>query len=411
MAKQALGLGSAANDNSGDTLRAGGDKINDNFTEIYAAIGNGTTLTLNVTNPAVGQVLRYNGSTFLPSDYTQLTSALDVNGNSIVSASNGNIAIDPNGTGNVTIANGSITNTFNGTTGIIDLPTKVYYKNEYSALSAAPAAATYTGYFFTVDGDDNPYVNINITAGGAGDVRAKVLTEYSSIGLLSDVDITTAAPTDGQVLKWVAASNKFAPANDIQGTSGSTQNLFATVAGDSGSTTANTTTDTLTVAGGTNITTAVVGDTVTVNFSGTLVSTFTALTDTDMSGITQGDSLFYNGTNWVVSRSPLTWWELGATGNAQNFTFNGPGFSAATNDPQIYVQRGATYAFDNSTNGGAHPFRIQSSAGLSGTPYTTGQSGSGTAVLYWTVPMDAPGTLYYQCTIHSQMNGTITVVS
>ena len=411
MAKQALGLGSAANDNSGDTLRAGGDKINDNFTEIYGAIGNGTTLTLNVTNPAVGQVLRYNGSTFLPSDYTQLTSALDVNGNSIVSASNGNIAIDPNGTGNVTIANGSITNTFNGTTGIIDLPTKVYYKNEYSALSAAPAAATYTGYFFTVDGDDNPYVNINITAGGAGDVRAKVITEYSSIGLLSDVDITTAAPTDGQVLKWVAASNKFAPANDIQGTSGSTQNLFATVAGDSGSTTANTTTDTLTVAGGTNITTAVVGDTVTVNFSGTLVSTFTALTDTDMSGITQGDSLFYNGTNWVVSRSPLTWWELGATSNAQNFTFNGPGFSAATNDPQIYVQRGATYAFDNSVNGGAHPFRIQSSAGLSGTPYTTGQSGSGTAVLYWTVPMDAPGTLYYQCTIHSQMNGTITVVS
>ena len=411
MAKQALGLGSAANDNSGDTLRAGGDKINDNFTEIYGAIGNGTTLTLNVTNPAVGQVLRYNGSTFLPSDYTQLTSALDVNGNSIVSASNGNIAIDPNGTGNVTIANGSITNTFNGTTGIIDLPTKVYYKNEYSALSAAPAAATYTGYFFTVDGDDNPYVNINITAGGAGDVRAKVLTEYSSIGLLSDVDITTAAPTDGQVLKWVAASSKFAPANDIQGTSGSTQNLFATVAGDSGSTTANTTTDTLTVAGGTNISTAVVGDTVTVNFSGTLVSTFTGLTDTDMSGITQGDSLFYNGTNWVVSRSPLTWWELGATSNAQNFTFNGPGFSAATNDPQIYVQRGATYAFDNSVNGGAHPFRIQSSAGLSGTPYTTGQSGSGTAVLYWTVPMDAPGTLYYQCTIHSQMNGTITVVS
>ena len=218
MAKQALGLGSAANDNSGDTLRAGGDKINDNFTEIYGAIGNGTTLTLNVTNPAVGQVLRYNGSTFLPSDYTQLTSALDVNGNSIVSASNGNIAIDPNGTGNVTIANGSITNTFNGTTGINDLPTKVYYKNEYSALSAAPAAATYTGYFFTVDGDDNPYVNINITAGGAGDVRAKVVTEYSSIGLLSDVDITTAAPTNNQVLKW--NGTKFVPADDIQGTSG-----------------------------------------------------------------------------------------------------------------------------------------------------------------------------------------------
>ena len=79
MAKQALGLGTIANDNTGDTLRAGGDKINDNFSELYSALGNGTTLTVNVTNPAAGQVLRYNGSTFLPSDYTNLTAALDVN--------------------------------------------------------------------------------------------------------------------------------------------------------------------------------------------------------------------------------------------------------------------------------------------------------------------------------------------
>ena len=31
--------------------------------------------------------------------------------------------------------------------------------------------------------------------------------------------------------------------------------------------------------------------------------------------------------------------------------------------------RGMTYAFDNNT-GGNHPFRIQSTQGLSGTPYT-----------------------------------------
>ena len=170
MAKQSLGLGASANDNTGDTLRAGGDKINDNFTEIYGAIGNGTTLTVSVTNPAVGQVLRYNGSIFLPSDYTQLTSALDVNGNSIISSSNGNIAVATNGTGDITLAAGSVTSVFDGATGTIDFPTKISYKNEYASLGAAPAAATYTGYFFTVDGDDNPYVNINITAGGAGDV-------------------------------------------------------------------------------------------------------------------------------------------------------------------------------------------------------------------------------------------------
>ena len=93
MAKQTIGLGSAANDNTGDTLRVGGDKVNDNFNEIYAALGNGSTLTVSTNNPAVGQVLRYNGSTFLPSDYTNLTGALDTNGNSIVSSNNNNAEI------------------------------------------------------------------------------------------------------------------------------------------------------------------------------------------------------------------------------------------------------------------------------------------------------------------------------
>ncbi len=406
MAKQTLGLGSAANDNTGDTLRAGGDKINDNFSEVYTALGNGSNLTVTLANPAVGHVLRYNGTTFLPSDYTQLTSALDVNSNSIISASNGNIVVAPNGTGNVTISNGSVTSTFNGTDGIIDMPTKVKYKNEYANLGAAPAAATYTGYFFTVDGDDNPYVNINITAGGAGDVQAKVLTQYSSIDLLTDVDTTTAAPTSNQVLKW--NGTKWAPANDDSGIS--SLNIWASVAGDSGSTTADSQSDTLTVAGGTNITTAVSGDTLTVNFDGTLVTTYAALTDTDVTGVTQGDSLFYNGTVWSVVRSPITWWEINANGSS-DYTFAGPGFPTTANDPTIYVNRGFTYAFDNSVQGGAHPFRIQSTQGLTGTPYTTGQSGAGTTVLYWTVPMDAPNTLYYQCTLHAAMQGTINVVT
>ena len=44
MAKQTVGIGSNANDGTGDTLRAGADKINDNFNEVYNALGNGTTL-------------------------------------------------------------------------------------------------------------------------------------------------------------------------------------------------------------------------------------------------------------------------------------------------------------------------------------------------------------------------------
>ena len=47
MAKQSIGLGSSANDGSGDTLRAGGDKVNDNFTEVYNALGDGSTIAAN----------------------------------------------------------------------------------------------------------------------------------------------------------------------------------------------------------------------------------------------------------------------------------------------------------------------------------------------------------------------------
>jgi len=37
MAKQTVNIGATANDNTGDTIRVGGDKINDNFTELYDA--------------------------------------------------------------------------------------------------------------------------------------------------------------------------------------------------------------------------------------------------------------------------------------------------------------------------------------------------------------------------------------
>ena len=48
MAKQTVGIGSSANDGTGDTLRAGADKINDNFNEIYAALGNSSNVLTDI---------------------------------------------------------------------------------------------------------------------------------------------------------------------------------------------------------------------------------------------------------------------------------------------------------------------------------------------------------------------------
>jgi hypothetical protein len=38
MAQQIINIGAAPNDSTGDTIRDGGDKINGNFTELYAAV-------------------------------------------------------------------------------------------------------------------------------------------------------------------------------------------------------------------------------------------------------------------------------------------------------------------------------------------------------------------------------------
>ena len=44
MAKQDIGVGTTANDGTGDNLRAGAQKVNANFAEVYTLLGDGTTL-------------------------------------------------------------------------------------------------------------------------------------------------------------------------------------------------------------------------------------------------------------------------------------------------------------------------------------------------------------------------------
>lgn len=74
MAQQTIGIGTTANDGTGDALRTAFDKVNDNFTEIYTELG-GTSL-----------------------------SNLTITGNTISSDdTNGDINFDPNGTGGVVI--------------------------------------------------------------------------------------------------------------------------------------------------------------------------------------------------------------------------------------------------------------------------------------------------------------------
>ena len=52
MAYQSIGIGSSAGDGTGDTLRNGADKVNDNFVEIYTLLGTGSALSSGISATA-----------------------------------------------------------------------------------------------------------------------------------------------------------------------------------------------------------------------------------------------------------------------------------------------------------------------------------------------------------------------
>ena len=63
MAKQIINIGTTDNDGTGSTIRVGGDIVNDNFTEVYSTLGDGSTITFDLSGATNGQALVYNSST------------------------------------------------------------------------------------------------------------------------------------------------------------------------------------------------------------------------------------------------------------------------------------------------------------------------------------------------------------
>ena len=101
-------------------------------------------------------------------------------------------------------------------------------------------------------------------------------------------------------------------------------------------------------------------------------------------------------------------WTVTANGSSA-YLFDGPGgLDASNNNPTIYLARGQTYEFVNNS-GGSHPFQIQSNN--SGTAYNVGvtNNNASSGTIKFEVPFASPNTLYYQCTNHSGMLGTIVV--
>jgi plastocyanin len=141
--------------------------------------------------------------------------------------------------------------------------------------------------------------------------------------------------------------------------------------------------------------------------SGSVPANLTATT-LDVSGIcTAGsfvtDLISGDGT----SRGFATRYYVTSSGSS-DYRFAGPGQRDTVGNPTIYLMRGFTYIFENST-GNSHPFRIQYQSTTTGVG--TYVSGAQNATQVFTIPHDAPGAYEYQCTAHSGMKGTFIIPS
>ena len=143
MAYQALGLGSSANDGTGDDLRTGGDKINDNFVEIYTKLGTGSALTSGISADA----------TVVTLTAPVIATSLDMNGGELILDADADTSITADTDDRIDIKLGG-NDRIQLSTGLIDLKNdgtqsaiRMYCEssNAHYAALTAPAHADFSG--------------------------------------------------------------------------------------------------------------------------------------------------------------------------------------------------------------------------------------------------------------------------
>ena len=237
------------------------------------------------------------------------------------------------------------------------------------------------------DGNTAQWVDASPAGGGGA----------SNVSGLSDVSLTS--PQDGDILRYNAGTSEWVnTANNV-----STLNTAYFGVGDPGTGTPSIVQiEGLGAGGALELSNG--GSPVAISFdfnTGTAGQVITAT----------GNDGFGNATGATWSDAPApsasVYFNISG-GTGTGYILDGGGFSNTASNPTIYVYRGFTYSFNNTT-GSSHPFALRQTSG--GTA-VSGVTGSQTGEQFWTVPMSlAAGTTYvYQCTIHSAMVGNIVVV-
>jgi len=486
MTKQTVNVGVLPNDGQGDNLRAGATKINNNFTELYEALGDGDQLSVvnegGVLNSFPATSVGNNKVTFLYDAYADLPNPTTYDGMLAKVSADGCVYYAHNNSWT------KMLDTTSDLTDIADVSTSG--ATDGQALIYTASTQTWGPGNVATDGGSSAFVDLSDTptnfSGAGGQIvrvnsgatalefsSAITASEVSGIAISALSNVSSSAPSTGDVLKWDGA--QWAPGADIaSGGSGldadtldgfdsayflnysnftntptlfggafldlsdtpaaftgaanrfvkvnsagdglefvvdqsTDQNLWETFTADTGATSAASLTDSFAIEGGTDISTEITGDVLTINWTGTPAPTLIQeLTNVSVANASIGNAMTYNGTSWEPENAPSITWTIGANGTS-DYTFSGPGFPTTTNDPVLYLYRGHKYYFINNSGGG-HPFEIRVSNG--GAAYNTGTSNNNasTGVIEFTVPMSAPATLYYQCSAHSNMGNVINIV-
>jgi len=461
MARQVIATGSSPNDGTGDNLRAGGTKINDNFTELYDLFGNGTTLSsgswdvvnsgintlsdvgIGTTNPrftlevgavgASGTSLHVNGDARITGiiSTTQViisgetltgagVTSLVAGSNITLSGSTGQVTINASGGGGGGSAGvGGTWSNYDGVTGVTTTK-KVKIQNDLEVTGVTTSTGGFVGTLDGVVGGNSPAAitgttitaNTNFSGNLTGNVTGNVSGSSGSCsGNSATATVLAASRNIGGVAFNGSGDINLPGVNqagnqDTSGTAAIATNV--TVTDESTDTICfplftTAATGNLPPKSGTNLTfNSSTGTLSANNFDGNA----TGLTGTPnlVVGIITATSLEGNASDMTAGQ-----WVLGANGTS-DYTFTGPGLSGAQNDPSLYLQRGKTYKFVNGM--GAHPFQIQLTSGQGGTAYNNGVTNNGTSSGTVTIEVrqDAPDILYYQCTSHANMGGILNIV-
>lgn len=366
------------------------------------------TLTdVNMAGLANNKILKYdsdNAKWVMASDQTASGSGIALTDIGVTQTSVGTASLSYNtGNGVFTYTPPDLTSYYDSATFHTKLTTNYALSDFDSATFNTKLTTNYAGIAFDSD-QFHTKLTTNYTLGGGGGSGAYDLNG-GELTLDADADTTIHSDTDDQIDFKVGGSDVVSIKAD---------GLYV-------DTVKSLSSGTPTVTSASNINLQTAGSVTITQNSGGGGFRVASLTSSNRGSLSASEGeIIYNTDNgqfevyqrgaWQPLCKATAVFTLGANGSS-DYTFSDPDnlwFPTTTNDPILYLRRGEIYHFVNNS-GGSHPFQIRQSNG--GSAYSTGVSNNGASsgTITFKIPMEAPNTLYYQCTSHSSMGNTINI--